>query len=135
MRITSAIWKRRKNAVATFFSGYFLLKVLVTALAVAGITELAKQHSWMAAVLASLPLTSILAFIWMHVEGQPREAIATLSGEVFWLVIPSLLFFIVFPLLLRLQITFFPALTAAALLTALAYGGMLFLLKRVAVQG
>lgn len=118
--------------MATFFSGYFLLKVLITAMAVAGISVLAKQYSWVAALLASLPLTSILAFVWMHVEGQPRESIAALSSEVFWLVIPSLVFFVVFPLLLRLQMTFFLALLLAALATAVAYGGMLAALARLA---
>lgn len=111
-----------------FFSGYFLLKVLITAVAVAGISLLAKHYSWVAALLASLPLTSILAFVWMHIEGQPRESIAALSGEIFWLVIPSLAFFVVFPLLLRLQMTFFLALLLAAAVTAMAYGATLFLL-------
>lgn len=117
--------------MATFFSGYFLLKVLITALAVAGISVLAKQYSWVAAVLASLPLTSILAFVWMHVEGQPRESIAALSTEVFWLVIPSLVFFVVFPLLLRVQMSFFVALLCAAAATAVAYAAMLTVLGRV----
>ncbi len=45
---------------------YFFLKTLITALIVAGVSELAKQYSLFAAAIASLPLTSILAFIWLY---------------------------------------------------------------------
>lgn len=108
--------------MATFFSGYFVVKVLLTALIVAGISALAKQTTLLAAVLASLPLTSILALIWMQVEGQPAENMMVLSRQIFWLVIPSLLFFVVFPLLIRLQFSFYPALLLACFATAIAYG-------------
>ncbi|MCH2547852.1 MAG: DUF3147 family protein [Alphaproteobacteria bacterium] len=111
--------------MATFFSGYFLMKILITALIVVGVSELAKHYSLFAAVLASLPLTSILAFIWMHVDGQSNAEVAALSKEVFWLVIPSLLFFIVFPMMLRLNVAFFVALLISIAATALAYGAML----------
>jgi hypothetical protein len=114
--------------VATFFSGYFALKVLLTALVVVGVAALARQYSLLAAILASLPLTSILAFVWMHVEGQDNATIAALSGQILWLVLPSLAFFAVFPLLLRLDWAFVPALLGAALVTAGAYGLMLKIL-------
>lgn len=118
--------------MATFFSGYFLAKVLLTALVVAGVSLLAKHYSLLAALLASLPLTSILAFVWMHVEGQSNAEIAALSKEVFWLVIPSLVFFVVFPLLLCMEVAFFGALAIAAVATAIAYGMMLKILALLA---
>lgn len=99
--------------MGTFFSGYFLLKVLITVLIVAVF----------AALIASLPLTSLLAFIWLHVEGQEPQELAALSHQIFWLVILSLLFFLVFPLLLRVNLPFFIALLGAAMVTAMAYWG------------
>lgn len=115
--------------MATFFSGYFLLKVLITAVVVVGVAALARQYSLFAAVLASLPLTSILAFVWMHVEGQNNAAIAALSGDVLWLVLPSLVFFAVLPVLLvKFEWAFFPALAVAMVLTAIAYAAMLKIL-------
>ncbi len=114
--------------MATFFSGYFLAKVGITALIVAGISELTKHTSILAAILASLPLTSVLALVWMQVEGQPTGNMELLSRQVFWMVIPSLVFFVVFPLLLRQNITFYPALLIACGSTAIAYGLMLKLL-------
>lgn len=118
--------------MATFFSVYFVLKILVTALIVVGVAELAKHYSLFAAILASLPLTSILAMMWMHVDGQSNSEIAALSKQIFWLVIPSLAFFVAFPLLLRLQLHFFVALALASLTTAAAYGAMLKILAMFA---
>ena len=72
---------------------YYALKVLISALLIVAITELSKRNSGLAALLASLPLTSLLAFIWLHMEGTAASEIATLSTQIFWLVLPSLLLF------------------------------------------
>lgn len=118
--------------MATVFSGYFLLKVVLTALIVVGVAELSKHYSFLAAFLVSLPLTSILAFAWMHLDGQSNEAIAALSQDIFWLVIPSLVFFIVLSYLLRLNFSFLSAMLIAALATALSYGVMSWAQSRMA---
>ncbi len=49
---------------------YYALKIAISAFIIVAIAELAKRSSTLAALLAALPLTSLLAFIWMHVEGR-----------------------------------------------------------------
>lgn len=44
---------------------YFFLKIGISALVIASVSELAKRWSVAAAILASLPLTSILALLWL----------------------------------------------------------------------
>lgn len=51
---------------------YFLIKTLITALIVAAVSELARRYTVWAALLASLPLTSILAFIWVYWDTKDR---------------------------------------------------------------
>ena len=80
---------------------YFFVKTLITALIVAGVSELARRYTVMAALLASLPLTSILAFIWVYVDTKDSGKVIELSYSVFWLVIPSLAFFLILPFLLK----------------------------------
>ena len=80
---------------------YFLIKTLISALAIAGISELAKRHGWLASILASLPLTSILAMIWLYHDTQDAKKVSQLSIGVFWMVVPSLGFFLILPALLR----------------------------------
>lgn len=99
----------------------FLLKVLVSALVVAGASELARRYSVAGALLASLPLTSILAMIWLWRDGVPAAQIADFSGSILWLVLPSLLLFIVMPLMLRAGYGFWPSLGAACAVTVAGY--------------
>jgi hypothetical protein len=98
------------------------LKVLISALLVAGAAELARRSTLAGALLASLPLTSILAMIWLWRDGASPAQIADFSGGIFWFVLPSLLLFVVTPLLLRSGWSFWPSLAAGCAVTAAAYG-------------
>lgn len=108
---------------------YFLTKTLITALIVAGISELARRYSLLAAALASLPLTSILAFIWVYYESKDVQKVAELSWSVMWLVIPSLLFFIMFPLLIKYGLKFTPALILSCVIMSAGYGLFIYAKK------
>lgn len=107
----------------------YAVKVAVTALLVVAVSELGKRSSFWGAALASLPLTSLLAFVWMHVDGEQPEKIATLSGDIFWLVIPSLLLFVLLPVLLRAGFNFWLSLFLSCAATAAAYAWMAVVLK------
>lgn len=108
---------------------YYVVKVLLSAVTIVAVTEIAKRSSTLAALVASLPLTSLLAFVWLHLEGSTPAQISALSAQVFWLVLPSLVLFVVFPLLLRQGQGFWQALGLAMLATVLAYGGMVMVLR------
>ncbi|MGY8699485.1 MAG: hypothetical protein ACKVHC_07275, partial [Candidatus Poseidoniales archaeon] len=73
------------------------------------------------AFLASLPLISIFAMIWLYNDTGDTEQIAIFSKDIFWLVIPSLALFLALPFLLQRGMDFWPALGLSALLTLLAY--------------
>lgn len=107
----------------------FLLKVLVSALVIAGASELARRYSVIGALLAALPLTSILAMIWLWRDGVPAAEIADFSSSIFWLVLPSLLLFIVMPLMLRAGYGFWSSLGAGCALTVLGYAIGLYALR------
>lgn len=101
---------------------YFLIKTLITALMVAAISELSRRYTVWAALLASLPLTSILAFIWVYKDTGDTGKIIELSYSIFWLVFPSLAFFLILPALLKLDIKFVPALLISCIAMAGIYG-------------
>lgn len=113
---------------------YYALKVLLSALVIVLISEVAKRHSAFAALIAALPLTSILAFVWLHLDAVPSERIADLAGQIFWLVIPSLLLFLILPLLLRQGLNFWLALGISIAATAGGYFALLPLLRRFGVN-
>ena len=68
---------------------YYIIKILITTTLVILISEIAKRSSFMGSLLASLPLTSYLAMIWLYVDTANVEKVAGLSTGIFWLVIPS----------------------------------------------
>src|SRR4051812_30546607 len=101
---------------------YFFIKTMITALIVAGISEISRRYSLMAALLASLPLTSILALIWIYADSKDTQKIATMSYDIFWLVLPSLAFFLLLPWLLKLDIKFAFAMLISCVVTTGLYG-------------
>ncbi len=109
-------------------------KIAISALLIVAVSEIAKRSSFWAAALASLPITSLLAFIWLYVETGDTGRIAAMSQGVFWLVLPSLVLFLVLPLLLRAGWSFWPSLAAASSATALAYAAMVWVLAKFGVQ-
>lgn len=101
---------------------YFLTKTLITALIIAAISELSRRYTLWAALLASLPLTSILAFIWIYWDTKDTSKIIELSYSVFWLVLPSLAFFLILPFLLKQGLAFPLAITSSIAAMAVLYG-------------
>jgi len=109
------------------------LKVLITAILVVAIAEVAKRSTVFGALLASVPLTSVLAMIWLYVDTGDSEKVAELASGIFWLVLPSLALFIALPLLLRAGWPFALSLLTSTALTVACYLAMLALLKRLGI--
>ena len=103
--------------------GQYLLKIALSALVVVAVAGIAKRSTFWAAALASLPLTSLLAFVWLYLDTHDVERVAALSTSIFWLVLPSLLLLVLLPLLLRGGWGFWASLAASSAATALAYLG------------
>jgi hypothetical protein len=111
----------------------FLVKVLISAFVIAGVSELAKRYSVLAAILASLPLTSILAFCWLYWETSDVTKVIELSQGIFWAVLPSLVFFVAMPLFLKAGYHFVWSLLCSCLLMTVSYGGYVWILRRFGV--
>jgi len=111
----------------------YALKVLLTAVLVVAISEVSKRSTLLGGIIASLPLTSLLAFIWLYGETGDTAKIANLSNSIFWYVLPSLVLFLVLPLLLARGFGFWLSLGIASALTFLAYLLMSALLARFGV--
>lgn len=109
------------------------IKVLITAVMVVAISEVGKRSSTLGAIIASLPLTSLLAFVWLYGETGDTAKIAALSRDIFWYVLPSLVLFVVLPVMLWRGFGFWISLAAAIALTFAAYVLMTKVLARFGV--
>ena len=67
--------------------GWIIFKYLVTAAIVVAVSEVAKRSDKLGALIVALPLVTILAMIWLYVEKQPPEKIASHAWYTFWYVV------------------------------------------------
>ncbi len=112
----------------------YVSKVAITAAVVVAAAEIAKRSTFWGAAIASLPLTSLLAFVWLYVDTGNAQRVADLSSGIFWLVLPSLTLFAVLPWLLRTGIGFWLSLGTSCVATAAAYLVMVWCLGRLGVR-
>jgi len=113
---------------------YYITKVAVTAVLVVLISEIAKRSSVIGAILASVPLTSVLAMIWLYVDTGDVQKISELASSIFWLVLPSLALFIALPLLIAKGMNFYLGLIISIGITAVCYLVMVLVLKYFGVS-
>ena len=111
-----------------------LLKIAISAVIIGAIAEIGRRNSNLAALLAALPLVSLLGMIWIYRETHDVVRIAAFSWSVFWYVVPSLLLFVLLPvLLLKFQMSFYPALLISCAATIGAFFAMSAVLKALGV--
>ena len=88
----------------------------------------------MAAILASLPTTSILAILWLYRDTHDSERVVSLSNNIFWAVLPSLVFFVVLSLTLKWGLRFGWAMILSSVTMAVSYAIYAAILNRFGVK-
>ena len=113
---------------------YYLLKIIITTLLVVIISEISKRSSLVGAILASVPLVSVLAMIWLYIDTSDISKVSDLSSSVFWLVLPSLVLFVTLPLLLKQGVNFYLSLSIAITATLFSYWFMISVLNHYGIK-
>ncbi len=113
---------------------YLIAKTLITAVLVVAISEIGKRNLLLGGLLASIPLTSLLALAWLQIESGSAERTAALSTSIMWLIPPSLVFLAALPLLLRAGLPSWGAFPLAIVATGAAYWIYLQVLSALGVR-
>lgn len=100
---------------------WIVTKYLITAAVVVLVSELAKRSDRLGALVAALPLVTILTLIWLYLENQPSTKIANHAWYTFWYVIPTLPMFLIFSWLLP-RAGFWLSLAGGVTITAICFG-------------
>ncbi len=103
---------------------YLLLKAGISAIIIVAVSEIAKRSPGVGALVASLPLVSVLGMIWLWRDTRDPVRMAAHAGATFWFVLPSLPMFLLIPAMLNRSAPFWLALTAGCLLTIALYLAM-----------
>ncbi|MCI0507155.1 MAG: DUF3147 family protein [Gammaproteobacteria bacterium] len=115
-------------------TAYYTLKIVISTILIVVISEIAKRSSLIGAILASIPLVSVLAMVWLYIDTKDADKISALSTSIFWLVLPSLLLFIVLPLLLKQGLNFYLSISISITVTAFSYWIMISILNFFGVK-
>ena len=100
---------------------YYLIKISVTTILIIVISEIAKRSTFIGALLASVPLISLIAMFWLYVDTKDIAKVSNLATSVFWLVLPSLVLFATLPPLLKQDIGFYLSISISLGLTVASY--------------
>jgi len=113
---------------------YYIVKVVISAILIVAISEISKRSTLIGAVLASIPLVSVLAMIWLYIDTRDVARVTGLATGIFWLVLPSLALFISLPLLLKQGFNFYLSMTLSILITVICYWLMVTILDQVGIK-
>ena len=100
---------------------YLFIKAALSGVIIAIVSEVAKRFPGAGALIASLPLVSVLGMIWLWHDRPDAENMAAHAGATFWYVLPSLPMFLLIPALLRGGVHFWVALALGCGLTMALY--------------
>jgi len=125
------IWRYEQLAVPVWVSAagsadfnmlYLILKAAVSGILIAIISEVARRYPSFGGLIASLPLVSLIAIIWLwNDSGGDRSLVSGHARATLWFVVPSLPFFLVLPALLERNVNFWLALLIASSITVILY--------------
>jgi hypothetical protein len=113
---------------------YLVLKAAISGALIAIASEVARRYPSWGGLIVSLPLTSLLAMLWLWRDTGDAEKIAGLSMGAFWFVLPSLPMFAVLPILLRSGLSFWAAFAISVAGTLALYGLMIWAGPRLGLK-
>ena len=109
----------------------YVIKVALSAAIIVAVSEVSKRNTFLGGLLASLPLTSLLAMLWLFHDTKDAGKVGALSMSIFWLVLPSLVFFVALPALLKMNFGFYASFAAATGIMLGCYGISVLVLKKL----
>tara|TARA_B100000029_G_C17545026_1_gene948133 strand:+ start:1090 stop:1440 length:351 start_codon:yes stop_codon:yes gene_type:complete len=112
---------------------YYLIKTIITALIIVIVSEVAKKSTLIGALIISIPLTSLLAFIWLYFDTRDYQKVIDLSYGTILLTIPSFAFFLILPILLKMKQNFAISIIISIIGTSILYFIFVFLLKKLGI--
>ena len=111
-----------------------IARALLAGAMIAAISEIGKRLPATAAIVASLPLVSVLGMIFLWHQRPDAENMARHAQATFWYVLPSLPMFLLIPALLNRGVSFWVALGAGCVLTVVLYLAMIHIGPRAGLD-
>ncbi len=112
----------------------FIAKAAFAGLMVALISTVARRNPGWGGLVASLPLVSVLAMLFLYGETREPAKVAALSMSTFWFFLPSMPMFLLIPAMLRSGWSFGVTMACALVMTVGLYAAMNWLAPRIGIS-
>ena len=112
---------------------HYILKAVISTILIVAISEVSKRYSLTGGILASLPIISFMAMVWLYIDTGSIEKVSKLSTSIFWMVLPSLSLFLMLPLLLKNKVPFYGALIISTGAMVVLYYIMIVILRKLGI--
>lgn len=112
---------------------WLITKYLISAGVVVLVSEVAKRSDKLGGLIAALPMVTVLALIWLHIESQPKEKISNHAWYTFWYVLPTLPMFLAFPFLHQ-RLGFWLTLGCCVVITLACFAALAYLLRSFGID-
>ncbi|MBK6802617.1 DUF3147 family protein [Novosphingobium sp.] len=109
-------------------------KALLSGALIVAIAEIGKRLPTLGALIASLPLVSVLGMMFLWHARPDAENMAVHAEATFWYVLPSLPMFLAIPFMLRHGVPFWLALAMGCALTIVLYLAMMQIGPRLGLK-
>lgn len=98
-----------------------LIRAAISGSMIAVVSLLSRRMPLLGAIIVSLPINSILAMVWLYEDTKDTNLVISLSQSIFWIILPSSIFFLAMTFFLRRQQGFYPSLALASVVMIGAY--------------
>ena len=113
---------------------YLVIKAAISGAIVAAVSEIARRYPGWGGLVASLPLTSLLAMIWLWRDSGDTMKVAELSQGTLWFILPSLPLFIALPLLLKSGLGFWASMAIVIVGTLALYAAWFWAAPKIGIR-
>ena len=113
---------------------YLVIKAAISGIIVAAVSEIGRRYPTWGGLVASLPLTSLLAMIWLYRDSHEPARVAELSISTFWFFLPSVPMFVALPLLIRAGVPFWASMAIVVAATMALYAGWFWAAPRLGIK-
>jgi len=111
-----------------------VIKLLLSSGIIVIVSEIAKKNTLIGGLIASIPLVSVMAMVWLYIDTKDIENINALSKSILWMVVPSLALFISLPVLLKSGVNFYISMGISILVTMGCYWLMIAALAKFGIK-
>ena len=113
---------------------YLIVKASLSGALVAAVSEIARRYPGWGGLVASLPLTSLLAMMWLYRDSGDADHVAELSISTFWFFLPSIPLFLILPALIHSNFGFWPSMLICIAGSMALYSGWFWAAPKLGIR-